>query len=946
MIPKESGIQASISNKNFEKLSRIRTFINKLPFRYEINMPPKLLGITLGLITLHFALSPIAAENHKPAPEKFIARSWNTVSGLPHNNVRALAQTGDGYMWLGTPAGLVRFDGVRFVAFNQWNTPILKTSRILSLYYEDINSVLWIGTDGGGLYTCKEGEWRYIGEQNRHMNGHIRAVTRDLKGNIWIGTEYGLHRLAGEEMNVYGLEEGLSDNLITALEADSSGRLWAGTMWGGLARFEEGLVQMYDSDDGLLDLTVLSLSAGTADGIWIGTMSGLFHLRPDEGLVRPVAKTSGYPVTSLARGPDEGLLVGTMVEGLKILDNSSLEDLPPTNGLSNSHIHATFLGRDGYIWIGTESSGLVQLKERKVGAITAGEGLPEGSVYALLEDNDGTLWIGTENSGLFRMRGGRITAVSNRSKGLAGDMVRALLRDRSGGIWAGTMDGGLSILTHGRIENLTNEEGLASDNVTVILQDKSGVVWIGTDRGLSRYGDGVIENGGAAAALDGQAIRTLFENKNGMLYAGTRRGIWKLSGASFEKIDADYENLEFDALSLYEDDDGGRWIGTNGDGLKHLSKRKITTYTTRDGLPGNFIYSISAADSALLWISCEAGVFSISRDSINAYAGHDIPILVPTLYDDTEGMPSARCSGFCNPAVCESSSGNRYYPTKEGIAVFEREYKQESSNPPVVRIESILADEIPLGEAGGSELPHNTDRIEIRFTAFDYSAPGKCRFLYRLEGSDTGFTSLHPHQRRTALYRHLPPGEYEFSVRAVGNSGLWSESAAVARFSIVPPFYRKRAFPFILMAGIIIAGSAAAASSRYRKNRKRKMKYSTTTIDTERMEKALTELNTLMEDEKIFLDPDLTLEKLARRLKIHYNHLSRIINERFEMSFNNYINRFRIKEAQKRLTDPAEASKNILDIMLDVGFYSKSTFNTAFKKFTGTSPSKYRKKHS
>ena len=245
----------------------------------------------------------------------------------------------------------------------------------------------------------------------------------------------------------------------------------------------------------------------------------------------------------------------------------------------------------------------------------------------------------------------------------------------------------------------------------------------------------------------------------------------------------------------------------------------------------------------------------------------------------------------------------------------------------------------------GIRLHSGTDRIEIRFTGFDYSAPEKLRFIYKLEGYDVDYIALHPGEPRRAIYRDLPPGEYTFTVRAIGNGGRWSDGAATIRFVILPPFYRTKDFLSIVVAVITLGGSAAAITARYRRIKKQKMKYSTTSISDERMEESLAALTDLMEIEKVYLDPDLTLQKLAKQLRIHYNHLSRIINERFGMSFKNYINRYRIEEAKIRLADPAEKDRNIQDIMLDVGFYSKSTFNTAFRKFTGMSPSTFRKKH-
>jgi ligand-binding sensor domain-containing protein/AraC-like DNA-binding protein len=915
-------------------------------------------GIAAALCLI-FVTPPAAAGEPGVIRTQYIERIWNTDSGLPDNSVRALVRTADGYLWLGTPAGLVRFDGVRFMVFNLWNTPSFAESSVLSLY-EDINGVLWIGTDGGGLYAHRGGEWRGYGEREGLLNGHIRAVAGDRDGVLWAGTEYGLHRLDGEEVHVFGLDEGLADGLMTALAFDGFGRLWAGTRWGGLARFEDGiagfeggfagfesgLVQMYDFDDGLADQRVLSLCADPDGGVWIGTMSGLFRLTPHEKVIRSIAGTDRYPVTALAPGPPGELLVGTMVEGLKILDDSVPRDVFTESDLGDCHIRTILTDPNGCVWIGTDSRGLIRLREKTVGSITTADGLPEGSVYALLEDAGGTLWIGTENSGLWSMRGSRITEVLNRSRGLAGDMVRVLSRDRFGRLIVGTMDGGLSILTSGRIENLATGEGLASDNVTSIVHDRGGAVWIGTDRGLSRSLDGMVEHSTRIGEFEGLTVRTLIESDAGSLYAGTRNGLWKLSDSSFERIVAGSEELELDVLSLHEDKDGGLWMGTNGGGLKRLSNRTVTTWTTRNGLPGNFIYSITEKDSSLLWMSCEAGVFSISLDSLIAFAAGELRILAPTLYDDDDGMPSDRCNGLCHPAVCTSRSGQLFYPTKGGIAVFERMSGRAPPRPPTVLIESMSSGDAELEPDGEIELSHETERVEFRFTAPDCSAPEKCGFIYMLKGYDAGFVALHPNQERKVVYRGLAPGEYEFTVRAVGNGGLWSESPAIVSFVIMPPFYRKGTFALILASGIVLAGSATAAVIQRRRIRKREMKYSTSAISEERMEKAIGGLNALMAEERVYLDPGLTLKKLAQRLNIHSNHLSRIINEHFGTSFNDYINRHRISEAQRRLADPALQKRSILDIMYDVGFYSKSTFNTAFRKFTGTSPSVYRKKHS
>jgi AraC-like DNA-binding protein len=514
-------------------------------------------------------------------------------------------------------------------------------------------------------------------------------------------------------------------------------------------------------------------------------------------------------------------------------------------------------------------------------------------------------------------------------------MVRVLSKDRAGRLWVGTMDGGISIIDGARIRNLTSADGFPSNNVSAIYFDDGAGLLIGTERGLYRGRADTPRDLIPVAGLEGQTIRTLYRDGDGATYAGTRSGLWRIVGSSIERIGG--AELEAEVLSVYRDTSGTIWAGTNGGGLMRVSGGKVRSLTVRDGLPGNFIFSISRREpnSGPLWISCETGVFAINPDSVAAYGEGGTRILAPTLYNENEGMPSSRCNGYCAPSFCVSGSGKSYYPTTGGLAVFDGEAAaagapaaSEAPAAPRVVLEPLIVENA---------------RVEIRFTAIDWSAPERCRFLYRLEGSDRDFKTVHPGQPRVAVYSGLPPGKYRFTVRAIGNAGLWSEEAATPAFAIEPPFYRRAGFIVAVLLAVALAAGGTVALARRRKARRQSLKYSTSSISGERMDEAYETLRALMEEEKVFLDPDLTLKKLAQKLNIHYNHLSRIINERYGESFNTYINRHRIEEAKKRLSDPAFADKNILDIMLETGFYSKSTFNTAFKKFTGKSPSDFRK---
>ncbi|MBN2183706.1 MAG: helix-turn-helix domain-containing protein [Candidatus Krumholzibacteriota bacterium] len=966
MIRPSGGWDFTLIDEIVRKCTNIFSVFNKAASGVRSGKPRLPLFLSAALLSLSFiAADPhavVAADPHPEPrldPDSMTVRSWGTDSGLPHNEIRAILQDADGYIWLGTPAGLVRFDGVNFAVFDRWNSPVLSENKITSLY-EDIYQKLWVGTDGGGLYSINKGKWKKYGSAEGLASEHITAVTGDWQGNIWCGTELGLYRFDGDEVTVYGLDEGLPDAIITAAAVDELGRLWVGMMRGGLARFEGDLAEKFGYYEGLIEERVLSIVACGGGRILAGTMKGIFELKAGGNSFVLLPETEHFPTTVLSSGAGGSVLAGTMVEGLKVIRGGSLKDLFREDRLASSHMLSILCDRDGFIWAGTKSKGLQQLREKKAGSTAVAEGFPAGAVYSPAEDRDGALWVGSENSGLWKVAGRRAAGHLDKESGLSGNIVRAVIIDDRDRLWAGTKDAGLTVITGDRTLPLSGEaarsilhmgsaEGLLSDNITALLQDRTGTVWVGTDRGLNFFSSGAVGRPGNSVIFGNQAVQALHESSEGVLYAGTKDGLWILSGAVFEKAAGDSGGSKFDVISILEDSSGRVWAGTKGDGLRSVSGGRISSCTSRDGLPGDFIYSIIETPPGRLWISCEAGVFTIQADSLSSGIDGGSGILSAFLFDDSDGMPSKRCSGLCSPAVLVTGGGGICYPTAAGLALFDAKAGIMPGKRPRVVIEEILIDGKPLQidpRENTHILSHGAGRIEIRFTAFDYADPGKVRFLYRLKGYDREAITVGPGAERIAVYSGLKPGEYLFELRAVGNGGVWSEEKEPLVFEVRPPFYRRAGFIILSASAVLLAAAGALAGAKYRKNLKKKNKYSTSYINSERMDEAFEKLTALIEEEAVYLDPDLTLKKLAKRLGIHYNHLSRIINERFSVSFSHFINNYRIEEAKKRLVSEKYSNRNISEIIYDVGFYSKSTFNTAFKRFTGMSPSEFRKKNS
>ena len=885
---------------------------------------------------------PPAAHALDPgrAPFEYITRTWGIGEGLPQNSVTALVQTRDGYIWLGTYSGLVRFDGVNFGIINKWNTPDLKNDRITSLH-EDSEGALWVGTYGGGVSSLRAGEWRNYTSREGLSSDFVTSVITDSRGAVWVGTEDGLNRISGETIATFSTWNGLAGNSITSLALGSGGRLLIGALDGGLSVLESVESEEFKP---LEDVPARVVNAVLADGegrLWVGAFNGL-HVLEDGGVRRYSRENglSGNSVQALAMDGNGDIWIGLAAGGLNLLRGGELLDLTESGRFPADPVHAIFEDRDGSIWVGTDAGGLTQIKDPRVEMITTRNGLPGDETRAVLGDSEGNLYVGTEASGLCLVRDGSVTRVMNTSSGLPGNRIRCLYEDRSGVIWVGTEGSGLAGIRGGAITTYTTRDGLSSDDITAIIEDRSGTLWIGTTRGLNRLKDGVVRAYDRTTNLGRSHIRTLFESDQGVLHVGTREGLIKFYAQSPLPLYLNEDGIEPDILSIHEGAAGLLWIGTAGNGLIRYEGTEVTTYTTSEGLLDNHIFSIVEDSTGGLWMSSYIGVFRIPRDQIEAMLSGAVRRFTPALYDEAEGFRNRQCTFEGEPSACVGDGGRLCYPTIDGVAVLDPAGLRRGGVPPRAIVEGMTADNMPVG-GDGADLKQSLHVVQFRFTALDFLAPEKVRFEYRLEGFDEDWNSLSFKSPRTAYYFNLAPGDYMFKVRAAGNEGEWSQDEASLRFRILKPFYRRLQF-YALILAMLAAGAAVVAAGR-RKKQARPEKYSTSALADEKIEEVLPKLERLMDEEKVYLDADLNLQELARRAGIHYNYLSRIINEKFGLSYNDYVNGYRIEEAKRMLADPEHGGKTILDIAYETGFYSKSVFNTAFKKITGMTPSRYRK---
>ncbi len=884
--------------------------------------------------------------------EDYLIRVWNIEDGLPQNSILSLIQSREGYIWFGTQSGLVRFDGVNLSIFNRWNIPTLKNDRILSLF-EDQEGTLWIGTDGAGLAGMREGHWTAYTTAEGLSNDHVRVIMGDRLGNLWVGTNYGLNLLKDGKFKIYTIEHGLSGNAVQAVAEDRQGNLWVGTDGSGLNIMKDGRFQAVQIADRASPKEISAIHEDRSGVLWLGTEVGLYCL--DQGRFRDYGPGIGMPaepIRVIAEDNEGTLWIGTDGSGLFSLRHGVLGSLTTENGFLDDYIYSITEDHEGSLWIGTYTSGLIQLQEKKVASITSMNGLPGNVIYAVLEDSQGCLWAGTRDKGLCKIKDNRVIQILSRNEGLADNHIRAICQDRDGSLWIGTAGRGLNRLQDGKLIRFTTSDGLSADTVNIIFLDSAGIIWIGTPRGLNRFKGGKFSSFGLDSELPDfhQYINVIYETSSGHLLVGTKGGLLAFGNGDLRpfftsKPDDGKGEFDQEVLAIYEDKANNLWIGTRGSGLLGWRQGKLTHYDTSLGLYNNYIFGILEDQRDNLWISSYRGVFRVARIELEQFADNQIKSITCISFDEREGMKSSECTSGGHPAAWKTSKEKLCFATVKGISIFDPATIKTNTLPPPVIIEGVFADnESILGEEK-PVLSAEKRMFEFYFTALSFKAPEKVRFKYKIEGLDQEWIGADPLQKRAALYLNLKPGKYCFQVIASNNHGIWNRQGTNFSFEIKTPFSKTAIF-YILLTIILLFGAAGAAWFIYfRRVRLKTKKYKTSALDAETAEQVLPKLLHLVEQEQVYLDPNLTLKKLSERLMIHYNYLSQIINEKLGHSFNDFINKYRIEEAQRKLLDPRQGQKNVLEIAYDTGFYSKSVFNTAFKKFTGMTPSEFKKKH-
>ena len=732
--------------------------------------------------------------------------AWRIQDGVFNGAPNAIAQTADGYLWIGTQDGLIRFDGVSFVLW----VPLkgkLSSSAIFSLLAGTDGS-LWIGTSTNLAHLQNGNLTNYLG-----ADGRVNAIVQSHDGRIWI-TRSRVHddkgplcEVKGTSLRCYGKADGITPPYAVPLAEDTEGNLWIGSV-NLLIRWRAGSSTVFTPTEttrgeGLSG--VQAIAAGSDGSIW----SGIDRRAPGMGVQRWL--------------------------------NGVRSHLNPTLSKSALHVSALLVDRENALWIGTEDQGIYRLNGDKLDRFSSADGLSSDSVTALYEDTEGNIWIAT-TEGIDCFRNVRVTTFSTR-QGLSANLVDSVLAARDGTIWIGN-HGALDSLRGDQLFSIKSPTGLLRQQVTSMLEDHSGRLWVGIDDRLYVYENGnfdpirhsnnpaigaviaitedranniwaeVLGSPGKLLRIQGREVcEELSEPRMpaaSSLTADPKDGIW------LGLVDGDLARYRHGRLETFSADnaakspvrqilaraDGSVLVATSS-GLTEWNNGALRTLTSQNGLPCNSLYGLVSDSSNSLWLYAQCGLLRVADTELRKWwDGTNAGVKADT-FDVFDG--ARPWSTAFEPQTSRSPDGRLWFANQNVVQMIDPNHLEMNSLPPPVHIERIVADRVSYSAGNQNSLPALTRDLEIDYTALSFVVPQKVRFRYRLENHDPGWQESGT--RRQAFYSSLPPGKYRFQVIACNNDGVWNEKGAILDFTIAPMWYQTTSFRILCFVSLVIIGT-------------------------------------------------------------------------------------------------------------------------------------------
>jgi signal transduction histidine kinase/ligand-binding sensor domain-containing protein len=811
-----------------------------------------------AILAVAAASAPASLARREPSPATVVSEP-----GLDVESVTAIYQDRAGFLWIGSRAGLILYDGYASTLFDhEPSDPASLSDNAIRTVFEDRHGFVWIGTNAGGLDRLDRSAWTF--EHHRHdssdraslSHDSVYAVVEDRDGKLWVGTQGGLNRLdptTGRFERFPAGASGPGSDYVAGLHLGRDGELWIATVGGGLSRRDpvSGAFTTFRPEPGdprsIPADSVFAIAEDGRGALWLATSVGPCWFDPRDGTFRRFPPLDGRDtppqLASAVVLDDEGAVwVSTWGSGLWRFDAASdrFDRHPLRRGVPGDpaeKIAALHADHQGNVWAGMWGGGLKRVSpgSRRISSITAppstGE-FQDADITALLEDSRQRLWLGNGRNGLWIPdRDGRPRALLNTS-----GVPLSLREDPAGDLWIGTGDG-LRILDVDR-HVLTNvpeasaagaRRDVPPDWVWALFIDRRGRLWVGTGGGgLSlRREDGSFDHfrndPGDPNSLSDDYVTSIVGDRRGTLWVGTRSGglnaFDEPAGrwTRYRPDPLDERSLSHHSVTaLLEGHDGSLWVGTGGAGINRMERDENTArvafarFSEKDGLIDDNVVSLAEDSDGTLWIGTRRGLSRFDPKS-RTFAS----------YGAEDGLPSADL----NVGAVSSGKSRIYFGTHRGAAVVERGTPFVAPRPSPTVLTSIRT---PSRGTAGDRRPWETSEIEIpygqivslEFATLDFGDRKRHRYAYRLEPINDSWIDLG--SRRDITFTTLDPGTFTLRVRGRNDQGVWSETSRPLSIRVIPPFWMTLWFRLLVAAsvtGAAIAVHLARTASLERRNR-------------------------------------------------------------------------------------------------------------------------------
>ena len=753
-------------------------------------------GFFCGAVLLA-ASNVFALDPHKGLTQ-YSRTVWTQQQGLPQDTVRSIAQTVDGYLWVGTDEGLARFDGYEFSTFRKGSGDL--PSNSITALAATSDGALWIGTPSG-LTRYRDKRFYTYTTKSGLPDDAISALYTDHAGALWIVAGQYLSRFQDNQFTSFAPGPDLPVASVRLVCEDRNRDLWVAG-YGGVGKLASGKFTMVIDGSTLAGLIGTSMAVDAHGTLWLAGSQGMIERRAD-GRIRKYGIADGLPDSRLHTvlpDRDGGIWVGTDL-GLARLEGGRFVSTYTEGVHDHTQVWCLFEDREGDLWVGA-NTGLVRLRDDVFTVYGKSEGLPSDEPNVVFQDRTGKVWVGFRDGGLllFSNEGGQQFSVR---EGLPGSEVFSIRETRNGDLLV-AVHGGVARMHGEHFSAFTPPDPFSRLNVYDAIEDAAGDVWLATPGGLSRLHGGKLTTvipGGPVRML---GISTLCLARDGALWAGTfGRGLWRIQGKE-QRLYTTADGLSSDQIrTLYEDTGGTLWIGTFDGGLNALRGGRFRSFTERDGLLSDNIARI-ADDGESLWLSTTRGICRISKRQLQDLAAGKRATLDPANYGVEDGLRSAQCAPS-NPIAAggtRTSDGKLWFTTSRGLAIFDPRTRQQPHLAPVLHLVEMTANGEPVDLAQPAQLPPESQRVQFRYAALHLSAPEQVQYSYKFEGVDPDW--VRAGSRRLINYNSLHHGHYRFLVRATLPGGPFSERDYA--FDVLPHFYETAWFRIL---AVVLALAAA-----------------------------------------------------------------------------------------------------------------------------------------